>query len=635
MESLSGWFATNSVVVFALYGQVFFALGVALGVQSLKHTRLHLGRHLRWLAVFGLSHGIVEWGYVFIPIQAAYLTPGSVEALRWLQVLLMLISFVFLFQFGLRTWLGRGPFESPQSTWQATAAVLAVIAMLSALPVPGSHRIGLEIWARYLLAVPGAAAGATGIRMAARDVRLMGLPRIAFWLEVSAWSLGAYALLNLFTPQHHLALAQWTNYAAVERYIGVPVQIWRTLVGGGMLFGIVRSLSVFEIETDRMLRAAQEQKVLAARQELELMHRIAITLGQARDPESAMETVLHLLLPFLRCTRGEVAVRTPANNWRRVASCGDLAEAPGPGGWNAPPLLLRAAAGGEVVVEAIPAGDHGVGIPIRVGSRLLGAVALYGPTPLELSEQDRQVVNSLGNLLGVGLENGRLWSEVRRREAARTEWIARIISAQEDERRRLAHELHDEVIQALALLCRRLDAISGAQDAPPAPPVQQRLEAACQQVEELIAALRNFARDLRPPALDHLGVVAILRRLLADLGERTEIRWDLTVHGAPRRLPRETELGLYRIAQEAVRNVERHAGAGSVCVDLSFAVDGVSLRVTDDGRGFSPAVQEPVSVANASLGLLGMRERAALLGGDLVIHSQPGQGTAVAVTVPV
>lgn len=149
-----------------------------------------------------------------------------------------------------------------------------------------------------------------------------------------------------------------------------------------------------------------------------------------------------------------------------------------------------------------------------------------------------------------------------------------------------------------------------------------------------MAFLRNFARDLRPLALDDLGVVASVRRLLVDLGVRTGVQWELNTTGTPRRLARGTEPGIFRIVQEAIRNVERHAEANSVSVEIGFGVAALTLRVADDGKGIAAGnCQQQPEPAN-SLGLLGMRERASLLGGELLLQSQPGQGTTITATIP-
>lgn len=632
MEWLRQLFAANQIVVYALYGQVFFTMGVALGVQSMKHTQLALGKHLRWLAAFGLSHGLVEWGYVFIPIQAATLPPGVVELLNWLQLALLVASFACLLQFGLRTALVRGNWRRPEAAWAITGMAIALAAGFGAPSeeAPELARIGLEIWTRYLLAVPGAALSAAGIFRAAADVRRMQLPRIAGWLRISGLSLVGYALLNLVTPEHHRLLAQWVNYATVLGLLGVPAQVLRTLVGLGTFYGMVRSLSVFEIETDRLLREAQSRKLLEAERELNWMNQVAITLGRARDPQQAMQAVLRQFLPLLRCTGGEIAVLAATGGWQVVAQAGEWT--PDPAGHTMSPLITEVAGTGEPVARPLGPGLWGVGIPIHGGHALIAGAALVRPEPILITPPEMQVIGSFGNLLGVALENSRLWAEVQRKEADRTQWIGRVLSAQEDERRRIAHELHDVGIQTVVLILRRLDLIDRAvrTGADPAPLLAQ----ARQQVLELIGTLRNCAHDLRPPGLDDLGVAAGLQRLLDELEERTGIRCKFTVVPAPRRLPRDMELTLYRIAQEALHNVENHAQARRVGVELHFYPHSVTLRVTDDGRGMAPEVQTGEPTVSRRLGIVGMQERAALVDGQLQIRSKPGQGTTVSVTIP-
>jgi two-component system sensor histidine kinase UhpB len=143
--------------------------------------------------------------------------------------------------------------------------------------------------------------------------------------------------------------------------------------------------------------------------------------------------------------------------------------------------------------------------------------------------------------------------------------------------------------------------------------------------------VRRIAKGLRPPSLDDLGLVAAVRRLTTDLEQRDGVKAVLSVTGRRQRLDGDTELGLFRIAQEALRNAERHAHAGSVEVRLDFTAAGVRLEVEDDGRGFEPGSDW---ARRGSLGLVGMQERAVLLGGDLVVESQPGTGTLVRATLP-
>lgn len=297
------------------------------------------------------------------------------------------------------------------------------------------------------------------------------------------------------------------------------------------------------------------------------------------------------------------------------------------------PFIQEVANRDRLIVRELEPACFGIGIPIRGGHSVLAVAALFRRDPMEMSPQEMQMVDSLGPLLGVSLENSRLWAELQNREADRTEWISRIISAQEDERRHIAHELHDDSVQTLVLLYRRLDQVEDSVKPLPEP-VRTGLQQARRQVEELIGSLRNFAHDLRPPALDDLGVASCIHRLLLDLSLRTGIEWEMNVEGTDRRFGRDAEVGLFRIAQEAIRNVGRHAQARSVHVDLRFESQGVYLRVVDDGQGMSPRVWQGGSAASDRLGLLGMQERASLLGGELLIDSRPGGGTKISVTVP-
>jgi signal transduction histidine kinase len=218
--------------------------------------------------------------------------------------------------------------------------------------------------------------------------------------------------------------------------------------------------------------------------------------------------------------------------------------------------------------------------------------------------------------------------EYRERAEARS-YAALLLAAQEEERRHIAHEIHDDPLQRLIHLARRLESL-GAEPGPA--PATAALREARLELLNVIGRLRDVARGLRPPGLDQLGLVAAVRGLLADVEDAHDVRVDFEVSGTQVRLVAEVELGAFRIIQEAVRNVTRHASAHALRVDLHYAEDAVRIRVVDDGIGFD--APQGTHAAGVQLGLVGMRERASLLGGRLVVSSARGKGTAIEANLP-
>jgi two-component system sensor histidine kinase UhpB len=199
------------------------------------------------------------------------------------------------------------------------------------------------------------------------------------------------------------------------------------------------------------------------------------------------------------------------------------------------------------------------------------------------------------------------------------------LRAQEEERRRLARDLHDEVNQALTAILLRLQAVS--QDAQPE--VAEELAEVRRLVNQAMDELLRLARELRPTALDDHGLYSAIEGQVRRFSSQTGIATDLRTHGEPAALDPDREIAVFRIAQEALANVARHADASRVDIDLGRIGDrGVELTVRDDGRGFA------TSRISGGLGLNGMAERARLVGGELAIDSRPGGGTAVSLRVP-
>jgi two-component system sensor histidine kinase UhpB len=202
-----------------------------------------------------------------------------------------------------------------------------------------------------------------------------------------------------------------------------------------------------------------------------------------------------------------------------------------------------------------------------------------------------------------------------------------VMRAQEEERRRLARDLHDEVNQALTAILLRLEALG--QDTPPeqAAEVAELKRLVNQAMEELL----NLARHLRPSALDDHGLMPALEAQLKRFSSRTGVEVRLNREGDPNELPEDVQTALYRVTQEALANVARHAGATVVEVDVEVA-EQIELRVRDDGAGFHPGELASDS-GGIGLGLGGMAERARLVGGELDVRSAPGGGTTVTMRI--
>jgi two-component system sensor histidine kinase UhpB len=207
-----------------------------------------------------------------------------------------------------------------------------------------------------------------------------------------------------------------------------------------------------------------------------------------------------------------------------------------------------------------------------------------------------------------------------------------VLAAQEDERKRIARELHDETAQALTALLIRLKILEKARTALE---IRGQIDELRELTAETLEAVRKLAVELRPATLDDLGLVAALEGYTDSYGARMPVRMAFSAEGfvdRDDRLPPQVELVLYRVVQEALTNAAKHAGARTVRVELCRRPDEVVAAVADDGQGFD--VEDVMRYRERGLGLFGMQERLALVGGQLVIDSSPGHGTRVHVRVP-
>jgi two-component system sensor histidine kinase UhpB len=202
-----------------------------------------------------------------------------------------------------------------------------------------------------------------------------------------------------------------------------------------------------------------------------------------------------------------------------------------------------------------------------------------------------------------------------------------VLRAQEEERRRLARDLHDEVNQALTAILLRLQALSEDAPEPLAPQIAALKTLVNQAMEELL----RLARQLRPASLDDLGLIAAIEGQLARFSEQTGIQTALHSEGTPEAITEDQQTVIYRVVQEALSNTAQHSAATYVDFELRvFPSHGVELRVRDNGKGFDAVNQ----AEGGGIGLSGMAERARLVGGELTVTSSPGTGTRVRLYIP-
>jgi signal transduction histidine kinase len=212
-------------------------------------------------------------------------------------------------------------------------------------------------------------------------------------------------------------------------------------------------------------------------------------------------------------------------------------------------------------------------------------------------------------------------------------YVQQITRIQEEERNRIARDLHDETAQALYVLTRQVD--NFVRSSPNLPSETSNfLKGLVEQIKTVSQGVRRFSQDLRPPLLDDLGLLATIRWLTGDTEQRTRMIVKLTVTGAERRLAPHVELAIFRIVQEALKNVEKHASATQVDIKIEYADGKININVVDNGKGFKLAGEVGELPREGRLGLMGMQERAHLLGGNIKIKSEINHGTDVLIELP-
>lgn len=354
------------------------------------------------------------------------------------------------------------------------------------------------------------------------------------------------------------------------------------------------------------------QQVLRDNADLVSLHNITASLNRLHHIATMPRVASRMISQRLGVSESRVLV------WNHESDSWDPQPPAG-----AEELLDQAVSAQRVMV----AGPFAV-IPLVVGERLLGALLVRDDPARLATERCQNFLGSIGNHLSVALDNARLLSELTDKQQILTHLFDRAVSAQEEERRRISRELHDETSQSLTSLMLGLRAVESA-DSPAA--LHQHVQALRERLLKALDAVHQMARRLRPLALDDLGLAAALKRHVQELAEQTGLDIDLDVDGlGENRLASDVETAVYRIVQEALANAIRHARATQLSVVVERQSGMIIAMVEDDGSGFDVIA----TAKTARLGISGMRERAHLVGGTLTVESGAGAGTTVCLRIP-
>jgi len=609
------------------------------------------------------------------------------------------LSFAMLVIFGIRLiFSDRNNEERGKTLSLLAAAALGGFWLVSVVLTrwiynldPAAFVNGADVLARYIIGIPGALLAAWGIVLEQRAFQARAMPDFGKALLWGAAALVMYGLIGqIFVTPSFLFPANIVNSDLFLEWFGFPVQLFRATMAAVMAVFVIRALQVFEVESRQRLAAANQARLKAqeaalqaeerareeteqlneelqtAVQELSILYELSRNLASTLDRDTLLQqTIAQIFDSLPRIGGGMIMLREKPGRpleliarsgyqgregygmqlfdcsytqayllGEHVANTGRLA-------WCDGLQILDLGDAAEIIADyenqdlSVDAGGHTIGVPLIVQGQVAGSVVLsVNPFADPLSKRDLALIIAVAGQLSIAIENANLYQAVQEREALRGELLHQVVAAQEKERQRIARELHDSTGQTLTALGLGLAAASEN--------LRHHPDTAAAQLGELrslsshaLQEVHDMVTGLRPSLLDNLGLVSALRSQVQTFEKRTKVVAHFSVSGESRRVDPDVEMSAFRIAQEALNNVSKHARATEVRVRLIFREERLCLRVRDNGRGFDPdAMLDAGMKEREAWGLLGMQERVALVGGSFFVRSRPTVGTIIQVCIP-
>jgi signal transduction histidine kinase len=414
----------------------------------------------------------------------------------------------------------------------------------------------------------------------------------------------------------------------------------------------LRLMEQIQLELEERKKAEAQQQQYSER--IRLIHQVDRAILSAESPEEIAQAVLFNIPQLMPCHHANVVIFNEMSEEAELIAVIDNGFSDLEQGMLFPlsdfgyihnipggePLILddqfgRWQLSGIARFIRDPSVSTGMIVPLIESGKIIGSLNIGTTIPNAYNEEHKKIASEVANSLAVAIQNARLIKTVKEHRTELQRLSSKLITAQEDERKRISYELHDEIGQLLTAISFNMASVDRALPDNNIPVIRESLKDTNDLIEQVMDQVRTLSLELRPSMLQDLGLIPTLRWYLNISAKRLNVKTQLRNDGLDRRFKEEIETALYRIVQEAVTNAVRHGHADEIQVDIACQNGLISLKFDDNGRGFDTELEESESGENEGTGLLGIRERVTNLEGMFKIDSAINRGTSITVVIPV